>query len=74
MINAQFWKDDPYRMLHALGYRFHIRVGVHFDAVPPDYDEQTNPGIEFWISVAKETEECDACPSRADCAEIQPFT
>ena len=72
--DAQFWKDDPYKMLRALGYRFHIRVGVHFDAVPPDHDEQTNPGIEFWISVAKETEDCDSCPSREDCAKIQPFS
>jgi hypothetical protein len=48
-------------------------VGVHFDATPPDYDEQRNPGTEFWIAVAKQTDECDVCPSREACAKVQPF-
>lgn len=70
----QFWQDDPYGMLRKLGYRFHLRVGVHFDAIPPDHDPVTNPGVEFWISVLKQGDaECDACPVRDDCATIQPF-
>lgn len=72
-FNELFWKDDPYRMLRALGYRFHLRVGVHFDASPPDWDAQKNPDMEFWISVAKETEECEVCPTREDCGRMQPF-
>jgi predicted transcriptional regulator YdeE len=69
-----FWNDDPYKMLRALGYRFHLRVGVHFDAYPPEYDEKYNPGMEFWISVAKQDENCDNCSVREDCGKIQPFT
>ncbi len=68
-----FWVDDPYKMLRALGYRFHLRVGVHFEAYPPDYDEQKNPGMEFWISVAKQAENCDVCSQKEQCARIQPF-
>ncbi len=68
----QFWKDDPYRMLRALDYRFHLRVGVHFDAAPPDHDEK-KWGMEFWISVAKETEGCNVCSAREKCGEMQPF-
>ena len=70
---GQFWKDDPYRMLRVLGYRFHVRVGVHFDAAPPDHDEMKEPCREFWISVAKQTVECDVCPVREECAKIQHF-
>ncbi len=69
-----FWKDDPYKMLRALGYRFHLKVGVHFDAFPPEYDEKDNPDMEFWISVAKQDENCDGCSVREDCGKIQPFT
>ncbi len=69
-----FWQDDPYKMLRALGYRFHLRVGVHFDAYPPDHDERTKPGMEFWISVMKQgNEECNSCSVREGCAQIQPF-
>jgi hypothetical protein len=68
-----FWKDDPYKMLRTLGYRFHFRVGVHFDASPPDHDEKDNPGMEFWISVAKQTEDCAACSAREECGNTQPF-
>jgi hypothetical protein len=71
--SGQFWKDNPYQMLRALGYRFHVRVGVHLDAVPPDHDEETNPGVEFWISVKKETADCNVCRSRPQCAKVQPF-
>jgi predicted transcriptional regulator YdeE len=69
----QFWKSNPYTMLKKLGYRFHLRVGVHFDAFPPDFDPEKNMEVEFWISVAKESEECDTCSVREDCARIQPF-
>jgi hypothetical protein len=70
----QFWNDDPYKMLRDLGYRFHLRVGVHFDAYPPDHDERTKPGMEFWISVMEQgNEECDICSVREGCAQIQPF-
>jgi hypothetical protein len=71
--DGHFWKDNPYKMLKTLSYRFHIRVGVHFDAIPPDHDEMTNPGVEFWISVIKETADCEVCRSRPQCANIQPF-
>jgi predicted transcriptional regulator YdeE len=50
----QLWKDDPYRMLKVLGYRFNgdgFGLGPHVDAYPPDYDAETNPAIEFWITV-----------------------
>ena len=73
MPHDQLWRDDPYTMLKQLGYRFHLRVGVHFDAFPPDYDEHTNPGVELWISVAKPSEECDICSVREQCAGIQAF-
>lgn len=52
----RFWQDDPYRMLKALGYRFHTRegdfsVGLHLDAFPPGCDVATGPTMEFWITV-----------------------
>jgi len=68
-----FWKDDPYKMLRLLDYRFHLRVGVHFDAIPPDHDEKNNPGMEFWISVQKQDETCDVCSVREECGNILPF-
>ncbi len=68
----QFWKDDPYRMLQALNYRFHLRVGVHFDVYPPDYDARNNSCMEFWISVQKQDERCDDCPVREDCGMFSP--
>lgn len=72
--SGQFWQDDPYKMLRVLGYRFHLRVGVHFDAFPLEQAEQTEPGMEFWISVMKQGDpECDACSLREGCAQIQPF-
>lgn len=70
----QFWKDDPYHMLQALDYRFHLRVGVHFDVYPPDYDARNNPSMEFWISVQKQDERCDVCPVREECGKIQPLS
>jgi len=51
-----FWKDNPYVMMKKLGYRFNARddsVGLHFDAYPPDHDPESNPVMEFWITVAK---------------------
>ena len=42
-----FWKDNPYVMMRKLGYRFNGRVGVHFDAYPPDYD-RAQPHNEVW--------------------------
>jgi hypothetical protein len=68
-----FWKDDPYKMLRVLDYRFHLRVGVHFDAYPPDDVEENKWAAEFWISVAKQTKECDICSAREKCGEMQPF-
>jgi hypothetical protein len=68
-----FWKDDPYKMLRALDYRFHLRVGVHFDASPPDHVEESMWGTEFWISVAKETDKCAVCSVSKQCGEMQPF-
>jgi hypothetical protein len=52
----RFWQDDPYRMLKALGYRFHtgkgdFSVGLHLDAFPPGCDVATGPAMEFWITV-----------------------
>jgi transcriptional regulator with XRE-family HTH domain len=72
--SGRFWVDNPYQMLSDLGYRFHRRVGVHFDAVPPRHDPEKNPGVEFWISVMRETDDCKVCRSRPLCAEIQPFS
>jgi hypothetical protein len=73
MRDDQLWKDDPYTMLRQLGYRFHLRVGVHFDAFPPEFERETKPGVELWISVAKYGPECDICDQREGCAEIQAF-
>jgi hypothetical protein len=55
-LDGPFWRDDPYRMMGLLGYRFNrtgFDVGLHFDAYPPDYDPLSNPGMEFWITVLK---------------------
>jgi hypothetical protein len=51
---GRLWRDDPYRMLKVLGYKFNMGgfdVGLHFDAFPPDYHPETNPAMEFWITV-----------------------
>ncbi len=74
-------KDNPYEMLRKLGWRFHWRVGVHFDSYPPSSDtpfydfagKSPDAALEFWISVAKQTEECDVCPWRETCGKAQPF-
>jgi hypothetical protein len=69
--SGQFWQDNPYKMLRDLGYRFHLRVGVHFDALPPNADERP---MEFWISVMKQGDAaCDTCSVREGCGQIQPF-
>lgn len=55
-LEGRFWQDDPYRMMKRLRYRFHARdysVGLHFDAYPPEYDPETNPAVEFWITVVR---------------------
>jgi predicted transcriptional regulator YdeE len=52
----RFWKDDPYKMLKALGYHFNMSgfsVGLHFDAYPPGFDTDKNPQMEFWITVIR---------------------
>jgi predicted transcriptional regulator YdeE len=55
--HKQLWKDNPYKMMGKLGYQFHTSpgygLGLHFDAYPPDHDDDTNPAAEFWITVAK---------------------
>jgi predicted transcriptional regulator YdeE len=56
ILDEQFWKDNPYKMMKKLGYQFHegdYSVGFHFDAYPPDYDPESNPAMEFWITVRK---------------------
>jgi hypothetical protein len=53
---ARFWKDDPYRMMKVLGYRFFAGnpgTGLHFDAYPPGYDPVRQPLLEFWITVTR---------------------
>lgn len=55
-LYERLWKDNPYKMMQQLGYQFHtgdFSVGLHFDAYPPDYDPEQNPGFEFWITVVK---------------------
>jgi predicted transcriptional regulator YdeE len=54
--DANFWRDDPYRMLKELGYVFHAKnynLGLHFDAYPPGHDDVHNPAMQFWITVKK---------------------
>lgn len=54
--DERFWKDNPYKMMKKLGYQFHTgdySVGLHFDAYPPDHDPETNPVMEFWITVTR---------------------
>ena len=55
--DERFWRDNPYKMMKVLGYRFRMddpSVGLHFDAFPPDFDLETNPAMEFWIAVFKQ--------------------
>jgi hypothetical protein len=43
-------------MMKKLGYQFHVgdfSMGLHFDVYPPGYDPETNPALEFWITVKK---------------------
>lgn len=58
ILDGQFWKGNPYKMMRKLGYQFHVRDGdfsvvLHFTAYPPDYDDKSNPAMEFWITVKK---------------------
>ncbi len=55
-FTERFMKDDPYRMLKLLGYKFNAgnrSLGLHFDAYPPGFDPVTHPDMEFWITVKK---------------------
>jgi hypothetical protein len=52
-FKERFWQDDPYRMMKKIGYKFNGKVGVHFDAYPPEYDPEKNQNMEFWISVVE---------------------
>lgn len=55
-LDERLWRDDPYKMMGKLGYEFNTKdysVGLHFDAYPPDYDPETNPTMEFWITVVR---------------------
>lgn len=52
----RFWRDNPYKMMGKLGYGFNTgdySVGLHLDAYPPAFDPETQPAIEFWITVVK---------------------
>jgi predicted transcriptional regulator YdeE len=56
IYDERFWKDNPYKMMKKLGYLFNgadFSVGLHFDAYPPDFDNESNPAMEFWITVKK---------------------
>jgi len=58
---ARFWKDNPYKMMGKLGYQFHeggeadvpYSLGLHFDAYPPHQDAESDPRMEFWITVVQ---------------------
>ncbi len=55
-FTERFMKDDPYRMMKLLGYKFNAgnaSLGLHFDAYPPGFDPFTQPEMEFWITVKK---------------------
>ena len=57
----RLWKDNPYKMMGPLGYRWNPGeagrddgvLGIHFDAYPPGFEALTRPAMEFWITVAK---------------------
>lgn len=57
---ARFWRDNPYKMMGRLGYRFNsgerdYSVGLHFEAYPPEFSfgSDKNRRMEFWITVEK---------------------
>ncbi len=57
---GRFWKDNPYRMMGPLGYKFHgapgdYSVGLHIEAYPPcfSFGSDTSQAMEFWITVVK---------------------
>ena len=56
IFDERFWKDNPYKMMKQLGYLFNgadFSVGLHFDAYPPGFDDESNPAPQFWITVKK---------------------
>jgi hypothetical protein len=71
--SGKIWLDDPYKMIPKLGYRFHLKVGVHFDVDPSEAYKKEDDAMEFWISVARETKKCKACICRKGCESIQRF-
>lgn len=65
-LEGRFWRDDPYKMMKRLGYRFHagdLSVGLHFETYPPELALETNPAVEFWITVVESSRRK---PGRAD--------
>lgn len=55
---GKFWRDNPYKMLGELGFKFYkggFGVGLHFDTFPSDFDPKTKPSIEFWITVERKS-------------------
>jgi hypothetical protein len=63
----RFWRDDPYKMMGPLGYRFHTApddysVGLHFEVYPPGFSfgSGTNKDMQFWISVLRSSPEGSA--------------
>ncbi len=57
---GRFWKDNPYKMMGPLGYKFYgaegdYSVGLHIEAYPPDFSfgSDKNTAMEFWITVVK---------------------
>ena len=56
----RFWRDNPYKMMVKLGYAFNtagFNTGLHFDVYPPEFDRETNPNMQFWITVVKKEQE-----------------
>ncbi|MHB9032012.1 MAG: hypothetical protein ACYC6L_03080 [Anaerolineae bacterium] len=55
-INDHFWRDDHYRILRVLGFKFTnsgFGVGPHIDAYPLGFDPAASPWFEFWITVQR---------------------
>ncbi len=56
----RFWRDNPYKMMGPLGYRFKTgegdySIGLHIEAYPPGFSfgSDRNTAMEFWITVEK---------------------
>ena len=57
---GKFWKDNPYKMMVPLGYRFHTgpddySIGLHIEVYPPGFSfgSTARTEMEFWITVVK---------------------